>query len=436
MISRIDLHVSFIAGKYIFIGFAILFMNCSSVAWRNIEPDTTQLPYIFDQSNLIGTGLKYSNGGYYGKSCLSDIKTISQGGILEIEFYKIGNDFFSNDRLLNTFVHVNQARVSNFNLQKGKPVSFVVSIKIKDRHAILDEETLKFKNNIVKIIESDDIYQFYDACGTDLIYSIRYESAINLFISYYITNDREINKIEEIIKKRISNIPGNTFQINIFNDLIFTDDTYYSLQIGTDSLFNPIEFPFARIHGKSINDLLNRSIHSILNSHKGTVMGYEKMAWKNLGPLKSKLKDQDFINLSESSHDQLYKTINVMEQSVRDFNIKYIQAKEILGMIDDKYQKLFVNSCINDIIENKAFVNWDNLNVCRNSIRKIKSLTLSDIPECKSIINAIEAVNSNDYCSHLPDFSNEKNPYLNKKSYMPLVLSDWEGFDLKKKNLI
>ncbi len=55
-------------------------LACKSVKWKPMLHPAERIPYIFDDANFIGTGLKYSGSGFLPKTCLSNVRSITRGG--------------------------------------------------------------------------------------------------------------------------------------------------------------------------------------------------------------------------------------------------------------------------------------------------------------------------------------------------------------------
>ncbi|MCP4135888.1 MAG: hypothetical protein GY754_33275, partial [bacterium] len=277
-----------IALGLVFVILPLLLTRCSTVEhkWKEVNNHPRKTPYIFNRFNPVGTGLRTTPSGYMTKACLEKIDTSVSGGVMAVEFHKIDDSFVESidksvmelkkDLLeengsssnvikkydnpdLNNFIVESYKRSRRLNLLKRKPLSFMLSIKVADREITLKEETAKFRPDVLELIKDENVKGFLYTCGTDYIHAISMDSYIYFFITYYVPPEKE-KKIEKMISRNISENPENTFQINIFEDIDIDFDTYFSLHLETDSVFEPAEFTFSKFHGRSIDTFLSRIV--------------------------------------------------------------------------------------------------------------------------------------------------------------------------------
>lgn len=411
--------------RLIFVFILLFSWSCKSFKWKPALHSYDKIPYIFDDANFIGTGLKYTGSGYLPKTCLSNVKSETRGGELTFTFRHIRKDYRSSDSRTGYFVRESLRRSAEFNIQKKKPFSFLITIDLKNRHSVISEEKAEFLPYVDEIIKKGDINRFFEVCGTDYVYSIRFNSRINLFVTYYITSGKDEKKVNEIIRKKITEVPDNSLQAGIFRELSFSENTYFSLDVGTDYFFNPVEFPFKKRHGEDVSGIINRAVHSILNAGKGELTGYETMPWKQFGSLKRFGMDKSFIKLSESSDESIFKSLKALETSLRSFNIKYYQVKRTAEKVRKKKEKVSVYDCLNEMIEARNWVNWNQYYSCYNKASEDRSISLNEIPQCGVIINFIRMIDSSSSCKNLPVSVDRELPHIWKESYRPVQLTQF-----------
>jgi hypothetical protein len=411
--------------QLILIVLLLLSSGCKSFKWKPVLHTAERIPYIFDEANFIGTGLKYTGSGYLPKTCLAHVNRETRGGELTFEFHHINKDYKGDDRKTGFFVRESLKRSGEFNIQKKKPVSFLIIVKLNNRHSVISEERAEFLPFVNDIIKKGDMNSFFEACGTEYVYSIRFNSRIKLFVTYYISPGKEEEKLKEIIRKRITDVPDNSLQAGIFRDLSFSEDTYFSLNVGTDYFFNPVEFPFKKRHGEGVSGFLNRAIHSILNAGKGELTGYETMPWKQFGPLKKFGVDKSFIKLSESSDESIFKSLNALETSLRNFNIKYYQVRRAAEKVANRKERIYVYDCLNEMIEARNWVNWNQYYSCYNKASEERSISLSEIPRCNVIIDFARMIESSNACKNIPVSAGKDMPLLWKEINRPVQLTQF-----------
>ncbi len=398
-------------------------MTCKSVKWKPMLHPAERIPYIFDDANFIGTGLKYSGSGFLPKTCLSNVRSITRGGELSFEFRHIESDYTGPHGKTDYFLRESLKKSAEFNLQKKKPVSFLVIVNLNNRHSVISEEEAEFLPFVNEMIKAGDLNRFFETCGTEYVYSTRFNSRIRLFVTYYIAPGREEKIVKEVLRKRISAVPGNSLQAGIFKDLSFTRETYFSLEVGTDYFFNPVEFPFKKKHGEDVSGFLNRAIHSILNAGKGGLTGYETMPWKQFGPLKKFGVDRSFIKLSESSDESVFKSLKALETSVRNFNLTYYQIKKTAEKVREKRERIYLYDCLNELIEAKNWINWNQYYSCYGKAREERSLSLREIPQCSVMIDFSRMIEKSSRCNNLPVSADEELPQMWKEAHRPVQLT-------------
>ncbi len=411
--------------QLVFVFLLLVSSGCKSFKWKPVLHSAEKIPYIFDEANFIGTGLKYTGSGYLPKTCLSHVKSETRGGELTFEFHRVHKDFKSKNRRTEFFVRESLKRSAEFNLQKKKQVSFLIVVKLKNRYSVISEERAEFLSYVNDIIKTGDINRFFEACGTDYVYSTRYNSRIKLFVAYYVAPGKEEDRVKEIIRKRITEVPENSLQAGIFRDLPSSHDTYFSLDVGTDYFFDPAEFPLRKKYGEDVSGFLNRAIHSLLNSGKGEITGYETMPWKQFGPMKKFGMDKSFIKLSESSDESIFKSLNALETSLRNFNIKYYQVKRTAEKVRDRKERIFVYDCLDEMIEARNWVNRDQYNRCYNKASDDRSISLMEIPQCSVIIDFTRMIDSSSSCKNLPVSVERDMPQMWKETHRPVQLTQF-----------
>ena len=400
--------------------FFLFFSGCAVTEWKQPKQAFHYLPFIFNKYNMIGSGLKYDQDGYLPKLCLDNFRTKARGGELGIEFHRVDSTFLSYNPSITYFVKKNLERSAQFSALKEKTYSFLLIIKLADRQSTIVEESARFRDDVIDIIKSGNVHKFFNTCGTDFIHSITFDSYIYFFITYYFPPGRE-SKIEEILRKRISRYAHDSLQISIFNKLDFGSRTYFSLQVETDTAFEPIEFTFSRIHGKTIDNFLNNAIQSVLQSKTGYVKKYYTMSWTKFGITKNLSSDEDIVDSSFSSPEMIFKSLSALQNAILVYNYR---LAEMSNAIDAKTNNegLRMDACRDALESQKKNINWQAFYKCYEKAYRNRSADLYKMPACKAILSSINAYSSDSACKQI--FArNAVAPVSSvKKTFHPFVL--------------
>jgi len=219
-------------------------MGCSTFQWKQPVYRSPELPLVVNQYQSLGTGLKLSDIGYHAMPCLKSFETELTGGVLDMEFRKIDSDYEGHNLEIDRFIKSSLKRSTEFNLESGDPASFVLIIRMKNRMASVREETIEYRKDVEALIDSDNLELFFRTCGTEYIQTAKFDSEIYFFFSYYPDSELSATLLEKEIKRKITENGNNVFQVGIFKDLELDAETYFSLKVDTDILFEPIEFAF------------------------------------------------------------------------------------------------------------------------------------------------------------------------------------------------
>lgn len=407
----------FIATLFIFSS-----VSCTSLHWKESETSQTHVPYIFNQHNIVGSGLKYSQSGFLLKQCIKDVKTFKSGGILNVAFHRVDETFQSNVPYLTDFALDHYRRAQKYNLNEKKIFAFVVLINITDRDTVIREETIRFLPSVEKLIDQGDTQSFFDTCGTEFIHTIKFENTICLFVAYYVSDDNETKRVETLLKKRIQNHPSNVFQINIFKDLYFKNETYFSLHVESDNMFEPVEFPLQKIHGKKFDTMLNQAMLSILNSRAGRLKNYILVPWKSLAHVQKIDFKKGIQKPAKSTDESIYKSLSMIKNSIREYNILIKHMEDFLDSITIS-EKDSTRKCLRIMNTNRRNVNWKKFQLCTKLAWRDRYANLAKIPVCSSIVNAINSFYRNDECTQLVKLKPRPELFLDRRIYVPVELT-------------
>jgi hypothetical protein len=399
----------------------LIFSGCAVTEWRQPKKAFHHLPFIFDKYNIIGKGIKYDQDGYLPKLCLDDFRTEVRGGELSIEFHRVDSSFNSYNPSITYFVKKNLEKSKQFNVLKNQFVSFLLIIKITDRQSTIIEESARFRADVAEIIKSGNVHKFFDTCGTDFIHSITFDSYIYFFITYYFPPTSR-SRIEEIIGKRISKYSQDSLQIKIFNEIDFSTNTFFSLQVETDTAFEPVEFVFSRIHGKTVDDFLNNVIQSVLKSKTGYIKKYYTMPWTKLGISKSLSSDLDIMDASLSSPEMIFKSLHSMQRSIAIYNYRLAGIRDGAAYEKVKDDRVHIDACRDALENQKKSINWQAFYKCYEKAYRNHSADLYKIPECKLILDGINSYSTDKDCERILSRNLVAPASSGKKTLFPFLL--------------
>jgi len=411
MMFKIQYHLIFII---------LLISSCSSFKWQPAKGRPGTLPYTFDQTNILGNGLKITDQGYQTLPCLKSFKTTTSKGLLDLRFFIIDEKYHHQDSLLDQFIQDSLNNVQRFNLSGKKPFSFILVITIKDRLTAIQEETIEFREDIHKLISDHNKEKFYDSCGTDFIDTITFNNEVYFFFSYYPGSATEKVQLEEKIKINMDQQENNIHKINIFKDFSFTSDSYFSLQATTDRFLKPMEFPFQKYHGKNIDVFLNDLLTTVVNSSFGQINNYSTSPWLNLNTTRNITPLNGRFVVKGYSDETIYKSLLLLENSIGQFNIW--QQKVSIYLKQNKGKQFA--PCRDNIIKNISIINWQKYRTCRQEIIAKQSINLNQFEACRELTSAIADLNKSQICL----FADKEIPPIpikvNIKNYEPGQLKD------------
>ncbi|MBU3917918.1 hypothetical protein KKA14_20515, partial [bacterium] len=385
---KITLHI-------LIVGF---FMGCTTFQWKQPVQRTSEMPLVFNQYQSLGTGLKYSGLGYHAMPCLESFKTTLVGGTLDIEFRKVNDNYQGENLEIDNFIESGLKRVKKYNLGNHEPVSFILIMKVNNRLATIQEETIKFRADVEKLISSGNQEMFFRTCGTEYIHTIQFDSEIFFFFSYYPKSAESAALLENELKKRITKDKNNIFQVSIFKDLKLNADTFFSLKVDTDILFEPIEFAFRKMHGNELDLFLNKLIHSVLNSDNGKIKNYISSPWTRLDALRNRTSHRSDVRISEYSDEQIFKSLQLLEDSIKQYRLRFREVNRMVKEAEQEAQNTDPDSCAIVLKNASKYISWGAFNECRQAVTSSKSIDLESLTECSPITVAISDLNSSSNC--------------------------------------
>ncbi len=396
------------------------YCSTSKYNWKNgLHPDP-ELPLVFDKRNLLGTGLRNTDTGYYAKTCMSKLESNVSGGVLNIEFQKIDDSYVSKNLPLDHFIAESMERTRRYNPGTNKPASFILSITVNDRISTIREDSIELREDVKEIINKKDKDRFFRTCGTDFVHSVVFDSEIDLFVSYYPRSADESKMFEDKIKKRINNRKNDIMQINIFNELDFASDTFFSLQVNSGTLFEPVEFPLTEFHGTKIDAFLNKFLFSVINSNQGRIKKFYQCPWLCLEQARGLVSEEKSLNEVKYSEESVFKSLQLLENSIRQFRIRHKQA-EILAKKNTGQE---VQKCYALMNEVAGALDWDAYYRCRAQSEANNSVDLETLPDCSSITEGIRRLNSNTDCFKIESSDVQGTGFYNDATYLPVELVD------------
>jgi len=399
-------------------------MGCSTFQWKQPVHRSSELPLVFNRYQSLGTGLKLTDIGYHAMPCLESFETELAGGVLDIEFRKVNDGYIGKNLKIDHFIKSSLKRAKKYNPESREPASFVLIIRVKDRLTSVKEETIKFRADVEKMIYSDNREQFFRTCGTEYIQTARFDSEIFFFFSYYPESSQGASLLEKEINKKITENKNNVLQISIFRDLELDAETYFSLKVDTDVLFEPIEFAFEKIHGKQLDIFLNKLIHSVLTSDNGRIKQYVLSPWTKLNDLRSRMSLRGDRKITEYSDEQIFKSLQLLENSIKQYRLRFFQVKRLLREAGSGSKNTDLFNCATVFENENKYINWISFDHCRQAAILSKTVDLESIAECSPITEAISGLNLSKKCFGQYGNGDTEWVYLNDNIYLPLELVD------------
>jgi len=413
---------------YLLFFFSVLIWGCSSYKWKQ-GFISSELPLVFDRTYLAGSGIKATSSGYYIKPCMTDVEKAVSGGELDVKFHRVSDAYSSGKPRLDFFVKKSLNRASQFNLSGKKNVSFLLSVSIKNRISGIIEDSVKLRKDIKEKLKKGDISSFFDSCGTRFVHSVKYNSSLYLFVSYYPSDEKEVKKFERIIKRRISSLPEDMMQIKLFDMLNFRPDTYFSMTADTGIIFEPVEFTFYSIHGKKLDAFLEKAFISLSNSGTGEFAEFTLRPWKSLVAVRDLIKPVKKNDILDFSDESVYRSISFMENSVKQFRLKYAQAKRAMECDLEPEKRKAVKDCALLLEKMNSRINWQTFSVCSDQALKNRTVDLENLESCGYLTESIKELNRGMICKCLtcPEIPDKE--ILSSNIFIPVELVDIFRYD-------
>ncbi len=399
-------------------------MGCSTFQWKQPVHRSPELPLVFNKYQSLGTGLKLADIGYHAMPCLESFEKELSGGVLDIEFRRVDDQYEGKNLEIDRFIKSGIKRANRFNPGSREPASFVLIIKVKNRLASIKEETIRFRADVEKLIYTDNRELFFRTCGTEYIHTVKFDSEIFFFFSYYPESPENAALLEKEIKNKITENRNNVFQISIFKDLELEAETFFSLKVDTDVLVEPIEFAFKKIHGKQLDLTLNKLIHSVLNSDNGRTKHYILNPWTKLDALRSRMSLSGDRKVTGYSDEQIFKSLQLLESSIRQYRLRFLQIKRVEKESGSGIWSSDLSSCATAFENANDQINWTNFDKCRYAAISTNSVDLESLAECSVITEAISELNLSTACFGEIETGDTQSLYLNNNIYLPLELAD------------
>ncbi|MCP4134679.1 MAG: hypothetical protein GY754_27135, partial [bacterium] len=206
---------------------------------------------------------------------------------------------------------------------------------------------------------------------------------------------------------------------NIFEDIDIDFDTYFSLHLETDSVFEPAEFTFSKFHGRSIDTFLSRIVYSVLSSNRGVIKDYTLRPWRKLNEARKLATEGFTVSPMASPEEPVFKSLRQLEDSVRDFRNTLLFS----GKIKNWNNKKRVARCRKLLKQEARRINWEQFYSCSKSALKKYEVNLSIVPECRPMIEAIANINVDRNCTRIHYRELPGQDPLNRKIYTPLELT-------------
>lgn len=381
------------------------------------------MPYVFDKTDIIGSGLKITDTGYYPKTCLKKFESDVSGGTLDIGFIKIDTYKSDTDLPLDNFVRKSIERAGKVNIRHGNIESFLLTVSIKDRISTIREESMEFRDDVKEILLQPDAEKFFRTCGTDYIRTVVFDSEIYLFVSFYPKSAEEMKKIGDTVRKRINTNKNDVIQIRLFDDLDFSPDTYFSLQTNTGNMFEPVEFFFKELHKEKIDALLNRLLISIINSNKGRVKNFYTGRWSGLDLARVLNYNRKDIDIIKYSPEAIFSSLSLLENSVRQFALGYERLKKTMPY-DSGGSDSLSGDCYNSMAEISKSLNWEEYYKCRAEAVTNNTVNPDFLPACQAITQSIKKVNTCNKYLNIKDIKAPDSLIPCDKIYLPMELAD------------
>jgi len=220
------------------------------------------------------------------------------------------------------------------------------------------------------------------------------------------------------IRDSISTKPQNIFQIKVFNKLDVDYETYFSMQVDTDTLFDPVEFPFSKFHGKKVDQFLTRTLHSVLNSSRGEIKSLSIRPWRTFSTARKLAPEMMEKSAAGSSDESIIRSLQILEDSIRNYRIILSQTDNIPGL-KESGNGIACNKILKKI---ETEMSWENYYKCASAAKLKKRADLISIEECRPVVDSISTINVDPDCINTVYKESSGNTFLSKKIYLPLEL--------------
>lgn len=363
--------------------------SCKSFEWKQDRYQAGNNPLLFNEGELVGTGLKQVRSGFRPKYCLKNVKAGLSGGTMQVRFQRAEDFNSENDPRLKFFIEESLKRMKQYNIFKYRVMPLVMVISISDREATLDERKLLFRSDIKKLLKKGSVSEFYDKCGTEFIESVTFHSKIYFFFCLYLPAEKE-KEISAKMKKYLTGIPGDIFQLSVFRGLSYEYPLYYSFMSNAGEVYVPEDFFYGDNKKRNLESFLTGAVQAAISSSHGSLKRYKLRPWLSLPETAELGYRKNKVRPGEASPENIYNSILQLRESLSDYRI-------LLQVKNEK--KSGVGLCRKELERERNILLWVNLKKCERQAWTRRETDFSLLPACQSLIRSIGRINRISRCS-------------------------------------
>ena len=385
--------------------------SCKSFEWKLDGRQAVHNRLFFNETALVGTGLKSARSGYWPKYCLKRSSVTASGGTFEVRFKHAEAFTRHGDGKLQHFVSENLKRVEKFNLYGYRSLSLMMVVNVKDRVATLDESRLEFRSDIKKLIRKGDLKDFFNRCGTEFIETVTFDSKIYFFLCLYYP-EKEKGKFEKIMKDLLSGARGDIFQIALFEKLNYTYPLYYALYSRTGRVYAPRDFFYGKMKKAGLAQFLTETVEAAIASPHGSVKKYTTRRWLILPKTGNLYRSKEALKSGASSPENIYQSLSLLRESIREYRI-LLRQKSAQG-----------SSGISKEMQSQGNVlTSENMEKCSKEAWDLDRANLLLVPSCFPLAESITRLNRRLYNSSQTGSFDADRFFRLRKNMRPAVVS-------------
>ena len=269
----------------------------------------------FNPSSILGSGLSASRRGANQHSCIHRARFEYQGGEYQTLLQRISTPSDLTPRAdyesIKPFAEYAKHELRKAQRQDIEPISLLITLKMGERTAQLQEESIRFSRKAIQLIQENRQQEFFHLCGTDYVDSIRFTSTAQIWLQFYPKSETEQQQLMEITTTSSQQL----WPLQQLSSLVTPENSALVIQYAGDQplllyhLFQP-EQPY-------LSSLLQQLSQAVNRSGGGPIDRYSSRRWSQL----LVAKNRGFTRTEREksilySPEQTFNTLKILQDRV------------------------------------------------------------------------------------------------------------------------